>query len=128
MNRDKKILFWAHFWRDGIIALAILPFLIVGGISAITDNYNYTLFLVALLNMPSVLIVTGIYYIIGTKLEFTHLCCVYQSMNHKKMDPYRAEWTDTDKKDMKKVGITLLIVGILCFVGFLVYLINANVI
>lgn len=128
MNRDKKILFWAHFWRDGIIALAILPFLIIGGISAITDNYNYTLFLVALLNMPSVLIVTGIYYIIGTKLEFTHLYCVCQSMNHKKMDPYRAEWTDADKKDMKKVGITLLIVGILCFVGFLVCLINANVI
>ena len=128
MNRDKKILFWAYFWRYGIIALAILPFLIVGGIGAITDNYNYTLFLVALLNMPSVLIVTGIYYIIGTKLEFTHLYCVNQSMSHQKMDPYRAEWTDADKKDMKKVGITLLIVGILCFVGFLVCLINANVI
>ena len=41
-NNDKVILFWAYFWRHGIIALAILPFLIVGGIGAITDNYNYT--------------------------------------------------------------------------------------
>ena len=127
-NNDKVTLFWAYFWRYGIIALGILPFIIIGGISAITDNYNYTLIIVSLLFIPSSLIVAGIYYIIGTKLEFTHLCCVYQSMNHKKMDPYRAEWTDTDKKDMKKVGITLLIVGILCFVGFLVCLINANVI
>ncbi len=119
-NNDRTILFWAYFWRYGIIALAILPFLIVGGIGAITDNYNYTLLLIALFNMPSVLIVTGIYYIIGTKMEFTHLCCVYQSMSHKKMDPYRAEWTDKDKKDLKNVGIALLIVGVLCFVGFLV--------
>lgn len=127
-NNDRTILFWAYFWRYGIIALAILPLLIVGGISTITDNYNYTLFLISLFSMPSVLIVTGIYYIIGTKLEFTHLCCVYQSMSHKKMDPYRAEWTDKDKKDLKNVGITLLIVGILCFIGFLVCLIYTNVI
>ena len=90
-NNDRTILYWAYFWRYGIIALAILPLLIDGGISTITDNYNYTLLLIALFSMPSVLMVTGIYYIIGTKLEFTHLCCVYQSMNHKKMDPYRAE-------------------------------------
>ena len=119
-NNGRTILFWAYFWRYGIIALAILPFLIVGGIGAITDNYNYTLLLIALFNMPSELIVTGIYYIIGAKMEFTHLCCVYQSMSHKKMDPYRAEWTDKDKKDLKNVGIALLIVGVLCFVGFLV--------
>ena len=126
MNRDKKILFWAYFWRYGIIALAILPFLIVGGISAITDNYNYTLFLVALLNMPSVLIVTGIYYIIGTKLEFTHLCCVSQSMSHQKMNPYRVEWTEHDKKEMIGAGIALLVIGTICLIGFIICITNSG--
>ena len=120
MNRDKKILFWAHFWRDGIIALAILPFLIVGGISAITDNYNYTLFLVALLNMPSVLIVTGIYYIIGTKLEFTHLCCVSQSMRHEKMDPFSVEWTVSNKKEIRNTGIVMTVIGTVILTAFVI--------
>ncbi len=120
MNRDKKILFWAYFWRYGIIALAILPFIIIGGIGAITDNFNYTLVMIALFNMPSVLILTGIYYIIGTKLEFTHLCCVSQSMNHQKMDPYRVEWTEHDKKEMKNSGIVMMIVGTLVLIGFII--------
>lgn len=119
-NNGRTILFWAYFWQYGIIALGILPFIIIGGISAITDNYNYTLIVVSLLCMPSSLIVAGIYYIIGAKLEFAHIRCVLQSMRHEKMDPFSVEWTVSNKKEIRNTGIVMTVIGTIILTAFVI--------
>ena len=55
----------------------------------------------------------GLDYILACAFKWKHILLVEQSVNHVKMDPDRASWSNFKSKDFIIVGIIFIVFGLL---------------
>ena len=112
----KKVL-WikvlAYFWRYGIIA-CVIPAMYLGRI--VTKSRTGVL-----LGLSSIMMIMGLYYLLGYIFKFRHIYCVFQNANHEKMSPNEIYWNTLSKKDLIGVPILLICIGVAGLILSLLY-------
>ena len=119
-NLDKKVIkqrrkeiFTGFFWRYGILIVAFLNFCISSiiclNIDGLKDYGPYIIF--PSFGLP--LFIMGLDYILACAFKWKHILLVEQSVNHVKMDPDRASWSNFESKDIIIVGAIFVVFGLL---------------
>ena len=98
-KKQKKILFWAYFWKSfELISLIAVSLSLGGGIIAVSIS-------------ATCLIVSGVYHILGVKFRWQSAHCIAQTYGryirglYREMRPSSYAWTEDEKKNMVAIGI-----------------------
>ena len=98
-KKQRKILFWAYFWKTfSIVSLIAMPLSLGGGDIAVAIS-------------AVCLIASGIYHILGVKFRFQSAHCIAQTYGryirglYREMRPSNYAWTKDERENMVAIGI-----------------------
>ncbi|MBU1093167.1 MAG: hypothetical protein KKH01_01755 [Firmicutes bacterium] len=103
----------AYFWRYGIIA-CVIPAMYLGRV--VTKSRTGVL-----PGLSSIMMIMGLYYLLGYIFKFRHIYCVFQNANNEKMSPNEIYWNTLSKKDLIGVPILLICIGVAGLILSLLY-------
>ena len=114
--KNKKLLFWGHFWSYGIFLLTFLLctiwVLLCLNIQSLKE-YIWIFFLIWGLGFSS----AGIDWIISSLFRKPHILLIEQFTTHQKMNPTEISWNEFEPKSYIGAGIVLLVIGILSIIS-----------
>lgn len=97
-KKQRKIIFWAYFWKTFEIISPI--FVLFGKIGWIISAIC--------------LAVCGIYFLLGVKFKWQSAHCILQTMErYREMNVRNYAWSDDEKKNLIAIGIMDIVLAIL---------------
>ena len=100
-KKQRKILFWAYFWK-AIPFISFIP-LFIGEIG----------WIISALCLAS----CGIYCILGVKFKWQSAHCIAQTMTgdirYREMKPSNYAWTEDEKQAMITTGVSYMVVAVM---------------
>ena len=109
-NKQRKIIFWAYFWKTFQF---ISPIVIVFG-------------KVGMIIFPLCWVTCGFYFLLGVKFKWQSAHCIAQTLRNHKRERYREmnvrnyAWFDREKGNLIALGIVDIVIALLWAVVLIV--------
>lgn len=107
-KKQRKILFWAYFWKTFQF---ISPIVIVFG-------------KVGMIIFPLCWVTCGVYFLLGVKFKWQSAHCIAQTLRNHKSERYREmnvrnyAWSDKEKGNLIAFGIIDIVAALFLLYGF----------
>lgn len=106
-RQERRIVRLAWFFRYGYFGLMLVLLFVLGALGAGREVRASLIF--------GMMLLYGLYFLIGLRLRFRHLYCVIENANHQRMTPgNRGGFTKSMRRDILGVGWIFVVIGTAC--------------